>query len=81
MAYLEFLWLESVLEKLDDRGLSTEDVEEVIRHPVAQDYSQSTGRPVAFGYTSDDRYFMAVYETIDEFTVQPFSAYVVPEPR
>lgn len=37
--------------------------------------------PVVWGYTSDGRYIIAVYELVDEITVIPITAYEVPEPR
>jgi hypothetical protein len=37
--------------------------------------------PVAWGYTSDGRYIIAVYEHVDELTVIPVTAYEVPEPK
>jgi hypothetical protein len=44
VAYFEFIWLERVVDKLAERDLSTEAVEEVIRDPVSEDFSKSTGR-------------------------------------
>lgn len=37
--------------------------------------------PVAWGYTLDGRYIMAFYEHLDDVTVNPITAYEVPEPK
>ena len=42
--------------------------------------SRSSGRPCLFGYTSDDRYIVVIYEEIDYDTVIPVTAYEVREP-
>jgi len=79
--YFEFHWGESVLRKLEARGLNSTEVEDVVCHPVQTDVSLSTGRPVAFGWLADGRYIIVVYEQLDEVTVQVITAYSVPEPR
>jgi hypothetical protein len=37
--------------------------------------------PVAWGYTSEGRYILAVYEQVDDIIIRPVTAYEVPEPR
>ena len=54
--------------------------EDVVCNPFRQDVSESSDRPCAFGYTSDGRYIVAVYEYLDDVTVLPVTAYEVPEP-
>ncbi|HUT08960.1 MAG TPA: hypothetical protein VMY42_00550, partial [Thermoguttaceae bacterium] len=46
-------------------------------------YSRYSGLPAVWGYTSDGRYIMAVYDELDETTILPVTAstYEVPEPR
>lgn len=79
MAYFEFIWIDSVVEKLAERELSTEDVEGIVNAPAGQDLSRSTGLPVAFGHLADGRFVIVVYRWLDQFTVQPITAYEVPE--
>lgn len=79
--YFEFHWAESVLEKLDARGLDSAEIEDVVCHPTQTDVSLSTGRPVAFGWLNDGRYVIVVYEQLDAVTVQVITAYSVPEPK
>ena len=80
MAYYEFLWTDEIIEHLDEHGISPEDFEDVVCRPMSTGKSRSSGLPAAFGYTSDGRYFIAVYEILDEMTVLPVTAYEVDEP-
>lgn len=80
MAYFDFLWLPRVLDKLAERGIPPEDVEDVIKFPETSGVSRSSGRPIAWGHTSDGRCILAVFDKLDEITVQPITAFEVPEP-
>jgi uncharacterized DUF497 family protein len=62
-------------------GVTKEDVEDVLENPLDEDISRSSGRPVAFGYTSTGRHLMVVYEQVDADTVYPVTAYDVPRRR
>ncbi len=39
--------------------------------------SQSSGRPMLFGYTSSGKYLVCVYEMVDQDTILPVTAYEV----
>ena len=80
MAYVHFIWTDEIVDHLAEHGISQDDFEQVVCHPVGKGLSRSTGLPVAWGYTADGRYIMAVYEQIDRLTVLPVTAYEVPEP-
>jgi hypothetical protein len=79
MAIFEFIWIDSVVDKLAQRDMSTDDIEAIVNHPEGQDMSRSTGLPVAFGHLLDGRFVIVVYRWVDRFTVQPVTAYEVPE--
>jgi hypothetical protein len=81
MAYYEFLWTDDIIEHLAEHGVSQDDFERVICNPTSKGYSRSSGLPAMWGYTSDGRYLIAVYESLDAMTVLPVTAYEVPEPR
>lgn len=81
MPYFQFLWSPQTIRHLADNQVSQADFEEVVCHPDDLDISRSTGEAVAFGYTVDSRYVMAVYRQIDDLTIEPVTAYIVPEPR
>lgn len=80
MPYFEFIWTDETIEHLAEHDISPEDFEEVVRDPLGTGKSRSSGLPVAFGYTSDGRYIIAVYEMVDQSTVTPVTAYEVHEP-
>jgi len=82
MPYRDILWNEEPdgnVEHIAEHGLTPEDVEEIVFNPVANDKSRSSGLPIVYGFTSDGRYALVVYEEIDETTIYPVTAYVVEE--
>jgi hypothetical protein len=81
VAYFNFIWTQEIVAHLADHGISPDDFERVVCHPTRKGLSRSTNLPVAWGYTADDRYIMAVYERLDRATILPVTAYEVPEPR
>lgn len=66
------------VEHCAEHGVTKEEVEEVFQNVTDVDVSQSSGRPVVFGYTSAGRHLIVVYEEIDADTVYPVTAYDVP---
>jgi len=80
MPFLQFIWTDEVISHLNEHGISPEDFEDVVCIPIGTSESQSSGLPVAFGYTSHGRYIIAVYQVLDETTVLPVTAYEVNEP-
>lgn len=68
------------VEHVADNDLTVNDVEFVLNNPVSSDVSRSSGLPCVFGYTPDGRYVFVVYREIDAMTIEPVTAYEVPEP-
>jgi uncharacterized DUF497 family protein len=68
------------VEHLAEHDLTMEDIEHVLIHPTREGASRSTGLPVVWGYTEDDRYVIVVYEVIEKDTIRVITAYEVPEP-
>jgi hypothetical protein len=81
MPYFDFVWTDEITAHLAEHGISPEDFEQVVVNPERTGRSRSSGNPVAWGYTDDGRYIIAVYQKIDFATVLPVTAYEVPEPR
>ncbi|TMQ33031.1 MAG: hypothetical protein E6K70_15325 [Planctomycetota bacterium] len=79
MPYFDFLWTDDIVEHIAHHGISQDDFEQVVCNPVSTGKSRSSGLPAAWGYTSDGRYVMAVYEELDDMTILPVTAYEVPE--
>jgi uncharacterized DUF497 family protein len=61
-------------------NLTQEDVEYVLENSNRRRKSRSTGYPCIFGLTPGGDYIIVVYEDIDEDTIRPITAYVVPQP-
>lgn len=57
--------------------MSQEEVEHVLANPIESDVSESSGRPIVFGYTAADRFLAVVYEQIDDCTVYPITAFEI----
>ncbi|MDB5384464.1 MAG: hypothetical protein JWM11_110 [Planctomycetaceae bacterium] len=80
MPYFDFVWEltdDGNMEHIGEHGLTPDDVEPIVLNPDYLSISRSSGRPMAFGYTSDGRYVAVVYEQLDEFTVYPITAFEV----
>jgi hypothetical protein len=80
MPYFDFIWTDEIIKHLAEHGISQDDFERVVCHPLNKGLSRSTGLPAAWGHTRDGRYIIAVYEQIDPMTILPVTAYEVPEP-
>ena len=65
------------MQKIAERDITLEEVEEIISHPDRTDVSRTTGRPIAIGETSTGRTLLCVYEEIDGSTIQPITAYEI----
>ena len=63
-----------------EHGLDPEDVNYVLRNPADSGFSRSSGLPCVFGHTPDGDYIIVIYESVDEVTVYPVTAYDVDEP-
>jgi len=81
MAWIEVIWTDGPdgnVQHIAEHGITPEEVEHALANPIETDVSETSGRPIAFGYTSDaaDRRFIAVvYEQIDAITVYPVTAF------
>ena len=65
-------------------GLTPEEVESaLLDENTTFDVSDSSGRPIAFGYTGTGRFLAIVFEVLnpaDPLVIRPITAYDVPEP-
>ena len=79
MSFFDFIWVDEVIGKLAEREISADEIEAIISHPEFADVSRSSGLPVAFGHLIDGLFVIVVYRWVDHITVQPITAYEVPE--
>jgi uncharacterized DUF497 family protein len=74
--WLDVYWDAEAGAYLQQHGVSRADFEEVLRNPIGEDSSDSSGRPIRFGY-SKGRKLAVVYEIMDGITVLPITTYEV----
>lgn len=77
MPFFFFVWDDENDQHITEHGITTEEFEEIVSDPDRLDKSDSSGRPIAFGYTTGGRYLACVYEFLDEATVYPVTAYEI----
>lgn len=68
---------------VDGHDVTVDEVEEVLRDPNSdQATSRSSGRPMAFGWTTNGKYIAVVYEEVhdDPRTLYPITAFIAPPP-
>ncbi len=81
MAFYFYIWTDAIIEHLAEHDLTPEDFEYVLANPTDKGTSDSSGRPAVWGYTEDGRFIIAIYRELDDVTIQPVTAFVVPERR
>jgi uncharacterized DUF497 family protein len=81
MPFYFYVWADEIIEHLAEHDLTPEDFEYVLANPTDKGTSDSSGRPAAWGYTEDGRFVIAIYRELDDVTIQPVTAYEVPEGR
>ncbi|ETX00426.1 MAG: hypothetical protein ETSY1_11275 [Candidatus Entotheonella factor] len=78
MTDFEFIWDEQPggnVEHIEANNLSPEDVECAFELISGRDISRSSGRPMIYGYTPDDREIVVIYEMIADRTIYVVTAY------
>ena len=72
------------VQHIAEHGVTPEEVEEVLNDRHSRTiHSNSSGRPITFGWTMAGRYLAVVWEFADEepLTLYPVTAYPASEPR
>ena len=77
MPYYFFIWDDENEQHIAEHDVSPNEFEEVVCDPDSSGESRTTGRPIAFGYTTTGRYLACVYDLIDDSTVYPVTAYEI----
>jgi len=84
MPFIDFIWdLDEApkgnVQHIAEHGLSKEDVEYVLCHPVKSKVSRSSGRPMAFGFTQSGSYIGVAYEVVEPDVIYPVTAFELEE--
>ncbi len=72
---------EENVQHVAEHGLTPEEVDSVLENPLREGASQTTGRPVVWGWTYTGRHIMVVFEVDDAggyVVICPVTAYEVP---
>lgn len=75
MPFYTFAWDDENEAHLAEHDVSIDEFAEVVCAPDFVEESRSSGRPIAFGYTSTGKYLACVYELLDEATVYAITAF------
>jgi hypothetical protein len=70
-------------QHIAEHDVTPEEVDEVLNDRNSQTaYSDSSGRPITFGWTAAGRYLAVIWELVDQdpVVVYPVTAYEAPEP-
>ena len=70
-------------QHIAEHDITPEEVEEVLNDRHSQTAcSESSGRPITFGWTAGGRYLAVIWELVDAdpLVVYPVTAYEAPEP-
>jgi hypothetical protein len=81
MPWYQYIWTDEIAGHLAEHDISPDDFEFALENPVSKTIlSDSSGRPMVFGYTPDGRLVAAIFELLpDRVTVIPVTCYEVPE--
>lgn len=78
MPFYFFDWTPGIIEYLAQHDVTPEEFEEVVMDPDLLSTSRSSGREIAFGWTSTGRYLCCAYDLHDDgMTCEPVTAYEV----
>lgn len=81
MPWIDLLWDHEPggnVEHIAEHGVSPEEVREVMEDDSTEHtISESSGYPLAMGYSAAGRFLVVVYEQLDPFTLKPITAYEV----
>ncbi len=62
---------------IEEHGITKDEVVEILSDPLSESLSRSSGRPIAFGFTTTGKSIAVVFEHVDEATVYPVTAFEV----
>jgi hypothetical protein len=75
MPYYFFQWNDEIVAYIGQHGITPEDFEHVVTHPISVKRSRSTGWEIAMGFSLSGDYTVCIYEWIDRDTIEPITAY------
>jgi hypothetical protein len=79
MPHHEFLWTARTIEKIEDNGLTVEEVEYSVLNAHESTKSNRSGQPAYIGELVDGRGVFVVYEKIDATKIAVVTAFKIYE--
>jgi hypothetical protein len=77
MPYFEFFWTPELFEHLAEHGVTADDFENAVCHPILTEESLASDLPACRGFAMDGRLLFCVYEMLDDLTILPVTAYEI----
>jgi len=81
MPHYFIIWTDETIGYIAQHDVTPDEFEEVVRNPVDISSSESSGRPIAFGWTTSGRFLACIYEIVDDDVLIPWTAYEVDPPQ
>lgn len=77
MPWLDFVWSDVVIAKIEERGITLDEVQELVEFASDRDIESSyrTGLPLIRGEVSTGRYLVVVFTWVDAITIRVVTAY------
>lgn len=75
MAWYDFIWTDQFLAKIGERGITVDEVRELVEDAFEVEASDSTGLPLVRGYLTNGRFLVVVFVYEDEITIRPITAF------
>ena len=75
MPHHEFLWTERAIQKVQDNGLTVQEVEYAVRNAARRDISRSSHRPLYFGRTPSGERICVPFDEIEAVVIAPVTAF------
>lgn len=79
MPFYFFTWSDEIIDYLAENDVTPTEFEEIVSQPEREGISRSSGNPIAFGYTDNERLLCCVFRRLESDTIEPITAYEVGE--
>jgi hypothetical protein len=79
MPTYRFHWSDELVDYLGQHGVSPDEFEDGVQSPDKIVRSKSTGELAAIGWSYTSRRLFCVYRLVNEFEIEPITAYEVEE--
>lgn len=75
MPWFDFFWTPDVIAKIGERGITQEEVEELLSAGGPFEASARSGLPMVRGEVSTGRYLIVIFRWLDDITIEVVTAF------